>query len=106
MFEDMILKYVLAIPQVQVIMAVLIAWTVIGLAISKTLEGLIAALRPIAKMTKTLKDDGFLDFVFYWADALGDVCLPASLYQFRKVVAVIARIREDIGKPILKRRLS
>lgn len=106
MFEDMILKYVLTLPQVQIFLTVLLAWTAIGLSIAKTIEGLVVALRPLAKMTKTLKDDNFLDFMFYWSDALSDVMLPASLYQFRKVIGVLARIREDIGKPILKRRLS
>ena len=110
--------FLAANPAVSAILALLVGWAAsiltVALAVETsglTLRTFAVSLRGIVKLTKSTRDDRWLekliaglDVLIYWADAARDVCLPLSRMGYRVAWTVITRIREDLGKPYSKRR--
>lgn len=103
-FGNMIFNWLMANPMVVAVLASIVAVAVVGFGVAKFMKSIGVAMIPVAKWTKTEKDDKFLAKFIYWADAVGDVLEKFSVAQWKKGIAVISRIREDSGLPYKDRR--
>lgn len=101
--EDILIKYALewAAPYLSFAMV----WIVGGLSIVGLLHGFaIAVLRPLAKLTKSKKDDVVVNRLVWWTDAVSDVLRHWSTANWKGGWDRLMRIRADYKKPLNKRR--
>ena len=85
----------MANPAVAAVVGTAAGIMVIGYTVARTSESIGVLLRPFVKLTRTKKDDKWLEVGIWWLDAFADVVEPLSVFKWKRAWSRTVEVWED-----------